>query len=55
MRYTQLKELCNCCELLGIRTVGELAQFKEKNKCRTNDELLNKLKHETKGGQNGQA
>lgn len=44
----QLKTLLGYCEKLGIKTVGELAEFKNKNGIRTNQELLNALKEECK-------
>lgn len=44
MNTEQLKALFDYCERIGIRTVGELAEFKEKAECRTNAELLKALK-----------
>lgn len=40
----QLKALFNYCERLGIKTVGQLAEFKAKAGCSTNAELLKALK-----------
>lgn len=47
MDYQQLQELCKECRRLGIVTLGELAKFKEANRCRTNEELLATLKAAT--------
>lgn len=40
MNTEQLKALFNYCERLGIKTVGQLAEFKAKAGCSTNAELL---------------
>jgi hypothetical protein len=44
MNTEQLKTLFNYCERLGIKTVGQLAEFKAKAGCITNAELLKALK-----------
>lgn len=44
MNTEQLKTLFNYCERLGIKTVGQLAEFKNKNGIMTNQELLDALK-----------
>lgn len=47
MNYEELKRLFAACRKLGIEKAKDLEQFKRKNKCLTNKELLDALERRT--------